>query len=152
MLGTGSRQVNVCPSPPRVHLRLPRRNARPGSLERGSCRHLLTPVRRGLVCVYGWLAGKPAADGSARATAVCGSDITRYGPRRHLHLPAIGTVLAEQAGLEKDFAESIQGFGNMVVYPGFATAQHLRDFIPGEGIQSDQGDHLGMLLAEPCKT
>jgi hypothetical protein len=67
-------------------------------------------------------------------------------------LPAIGTVLAEQAGLQKDFTESIQGFGNANVHPGFAGAQHLRDFVAGERVQCDQGNHLGVRLAESRKT
>jgi hypothetical protein len=67
-------------------------------------------------------------------------------------LPAIGTVLAEQAGLQKDFTESIQGFGDAIVHPGFAGAQHLGDFVAGERVQCDQGNHLGVRLAEACKT
>ena len=98
--------------------------------------------------MQGRLAGEPAAEGrwllGQRHQA-------EWDRRCHLHLPAVGTVFAEQAGLQEDFAERIQGFGDPLVHPSSATAQHLRDFVARERVQSDQGDHLGVLLAEPRK-
>ena len=104
------------------------------------------------MCAPDWLGREPAPGGRARVTPVWGNDVKRYGPACHLGLPAIGTILAEQAGLQKDFTESIQGFGDAIVHPGFAGAQHLGDFVARERVQCDQGNHLGVRLAEACKT
>jgi len=116
-----------------------------------SCPYELALIRRGSVRVCGWLAGYPAAD-STRVAAVRRSNMRRYGPLCDLDLPAIRTVLTEQPGLQKDFAESIQGICDVIVHPGFATAQHFRNFVTGERVQPDEGDHLGVLLAKPGKT
>ena len=68
------------------------------------------------MCSPDWLARSPTPDGKARVTAVWGNDVKRYGPACHLGLTAIGTVRAQQAGLQKDFTESIQGLCNTNVY------------------------------------
>jgi hypothetical protein len=117
-----------------------------------SCRYRLTPLRGRLLCLQHWLARSPTPDGRARVTAVWGNDVKRYGAACHLGLPAIGTVRAQQAALQKDFAQCIQGFGDTMVHPGSADAQHLGDFVAGERVQCDQGNHLGVRLAEACKT
>jgi hypothetical protein len=84
--------------------------------------------------------------------AAWSSYVRWYGVRVYLDLPAIRSLLAKQAGLEKDFAERVQGFGNAIVDPGPTTAQHLRNFFPRKSIEADQGNHFGMGFAEASKT
>ncbi len=91
---------------------------------------------------------------SAEAQAFFPAAATSAGirPIRHLTLPPVGMVFLQQAGLQKDFAESVYGFSYALIDPRFCASQHGGDFTAREIVHSNQRNHFRMLIAQACQT
>src|SRR5208282_3370925 len=77
-----------------------------------------------------------------------GSRTRWYGAIGHLTLPPVGTVFPQHAGSQKDFAERVYRFSYAPIHPRFGASQHGRDFTSREIVQSNQGNHLPVLIAQ----
>src|SRR5208283_5338647 len=74
--------------------------------------------------------------------------VNRNGLVADLALATVGAVFAQDPDLEKDFAERVQRLRRAHAYPGTGVVQHGGDFVARKIEEPDEGDHLGVLLAQ----
>ena len=86
--------------------------------------------------------------GGTRHLLLRNGHIGRYGPIGHLTLPPVGPVLSQHTSLEKDFAEGVQGLCHLLMDPSPGATQHPGDLIAREIVESDEGDHFRVVIAQ----